>query len=131
MGDAREHMAMLNGHEFAYLDSGDGPALSWLMTGLSGLLPGTPCAAALVIGGIGVFALGETLLQPTIPAITNDMSPDHLHGRYNAVSAGAFKLVVITGPGVSWGDAGRPLQRGVHRHADPGLRSDGLHRLGG
>jgi len=26
------------------------------------------------------------------------------------------------------GDARRPLQRGVHRHVDPGLRGDGLHR---
>ena len=76
-------------------------AVSWLMTGLSGLLPGTPTAAALVIGGSAVFALGETLLQPTIPAITNDLSPDHLRGRYNAVMAGAFQLAAVTGPVVA------------------------------
>ena len=76
-------------------------AVSWLMTGLSGLLPGTPMAAALVIGGFVVFALGETLLQPTIPAITNDLSPDHLRGRYNAVMAGAFQLAAVTGPVVA------------------------------
>ena len=76
-------------------------AVSWLMTGLSGLLPGTPMAAALVIGGFVVFALGETLLQPTIPAITNDLSPDHLRGRYNAVMAGTFQLAAVTGPVVA------------------------------
>jgi MFS family permease len=73
-------------------------AVSWLMTGLSGLFPATPAAAALVIGGSAVFALGETLLQPTIPAITNDLSPDHLRGRYNAVMAGAFQLAAVAGP---------------------------------
>jgi MFS family permease len=76
-------------------------AVSWLMTGLSGLLPGTTMAAALVIGGFVVFGLGETLLQPTIPAITNDLSPDHLRGRYNAVMAGAFQLAAVTGPVVA------------------------------
>jgi MFS family permease len=73
-------------------------ALSWLMTGLSGLFPGSLSAATLVICGSAVFALGETLLQPTIPAITNDLSPDHLRGRYNAVMAGAFQVAAITGP---------------------------------
>jgi MFS family permease len=73
-------------------------AMSWLMTGLSGLFPGSLSAATLVICGSAVFALGETLLQPTIPAITNDLSPDHLRGRYNAVMAGAFQVAAITGP---------------------------------
>jgi len=76
-------------------------SVSWLMTGLSGLLPGSPSAAALIIGGSAVFALGETLLQPTIPAITNDLSPDHLRGRYNAVMAGAFQLAAVAGPVVA------------------------------
>jgi len=76
-------------------------ALSWLMTGLSGLFPASTSAAVLVIGGSAVFALGETLLQPTIPAITNDLSPDHLRGRYNAVMAGAFQLAAVTGPVVA------------------------------
>jgi MFS family permease len=73
-------------------------AVSWLMTGLSGLVPGSSVAAVLIIGSYSVFALGETLLQPTIPAITNDLSPDHLRGRYNAVMAGAFQLAAVTGP---------------------------------
>lgn len=48
-----------------------------------------------------MFALGETLLQPTIPAITNDLSPDHLRGRYNAVKGGALQLAAVTGPVVA------------------------------
>ena len=76
-------------------------AVSWLMTGLSGLLPGSSVAAVLIIGSYSVFALGETLLQPTIPAITNDLSPDHLRGRYNAVMAGAFQVAAVAGPVVA------------------------------
>lgn len=76
-------------------------SVSWLMTGLTGLLPGSPTAAVLIIGSFAVFGLGETLLQPTIPAITNDLSPDHLRGRYNAVMAGAFQLAAVTGPVVA------------------------------
>ncbi len=76
-------------------------AVFWLMTGLSGLFPGGTTAAVLVIGAMSVFALGETLLQPTIPAITNDLSPDHLRGRYNAVMAGAFQLAAVAGPVVA------------------------------
>jgi MFS family permease len=52
------------------------------------------------------------LLQPTIPAITNDLAPDHLRGRYNAVNSGAFQAGTILGPVVAgivlghhWGSA--------------------------
>ena len=76
-------------------------ATSWVMLGLTGVVPGTIAAAAGVLVFHAVFALGETLLQPTIPAITNDMAPDHLRGRYNAVSAGAFQAGTILGPVVA------------------------------
>ncbi len=73
-------------------------AVAWLVLGLTGLVPGTAAAAFGVLAFNGLFALGETLLQPTIPAITNDLAPDHLRGRYNAVSAGAFQAGTILGP---------------------------------
>ena len=76
-------------------------AVSWLVLGLTGLVPGTVAAVAGVLAFHGLFALGETLLQPTIPSITNDMAPDHLRGRYNAVSAGAFQGGTILGPVVA------------------------------
>jgi MFS family permease len=72
-------------------------ALSYLLLGVTGLVPGAVAAAA-VLAFTGVFALGETMLQPTVPAITNDMAPDHLRGRYNAVNAGAFQAGAIAGP---------------------------------
>ncbi len=74
---------------------------AWVLLGLTGFAPGTLVAAAGVLAFHAMFALGETLLQPTIPAITNDMAPDHLRGRYNAVSAGAFQSGTILGPVVA------------------------------
>lgn len=83
-------------------------ATSWAMLGLTGLVPGTLAAAAGVLAFHAVFATGETLLQPTVPAITNDLAPDHLRGRYNAINAGAFQGGTIVGPVV----AGFLLSRG-------------------
>lgn len=76
-------------------------AVAWLTLGLTGVVAGTLAAALGVLAFNGIFALGETLLQPTIPAITNDMAPDHLRGRYNAISAGAFQAGTIMGPVVA------------------------------
>ena len=73
-------------------------AVSWLCLGASGLVPGTLGAAILVAACAGVFALGETLLQPTIPALVNDLAPDHLRGRYNAVSSAAFQFAAVIAP---------------------------------
>jgi MFS family permease len=76
-------------------------SLAWLCLGLSGLVPGTMGATLLVAACASVFALGETLLQPTIPALVNDLAPDHLRGRYNAASTGAFQLAAVIAPPVS------------------------------
>lgn len=73
-------------------------ACAWLLLGSAGVWPAGMYAAAVVIGYHTVFGFGETLLQPTIPAITNDMAPDHLRGRYNALSSGAFQAGAVAGP---------------------------------
>ncbi len=74
---------------------------AWTALGATGLVAGTAAATAGVLLFHAAFALGETLLQPTIPAITNDLAPDHLRGRYNAVSAAAFQGGTIAGPVVA------------------------------
>jgi len=76
-------------------------ACSWVLLGLSGLVPGTAGATLLVAACASVFAFGETLLQPTIPALVNDLAPDHLRGRYNALSSGAFQLAAVIAPPIS------------------------------
>ena len=76
-------------------------ALAWLLLGASGLVPGTAGATVLVAACASVFALGETLLQPTIPALVNELAPDHLRGRYNALSSAGFQLAAVIAPPVS------------------------------
>jgi MFS family permease len=85
-------------------------AVSWALLGASGLVPGTLGATLLVAGCASVFALGETLLQPTMPAIVNDLAPDHLRGRYNGLTAGSFQGASILGPIV----AGFLVGHGLH-----------------
>ena len=76
-------------------------ALSWLLLGAAGLVPGTAVAAAGMLAFMAVFAFGETLMQPTIPAICNDLAADHTRGRYNAINAAAFQGGAIAGPVVA------------------------------
>lgn len=82
---------------------------AWLLLGGTGLVPGTATAMFGVFAFHAVFAFGETMLQPTVPAITNDLAPDHLRGRYNAINAAAFQGAAIAGPVA----AGLLLQHGL------------------
>lgn len=70
-------------------------AASWLCLGASGLIPHTAGASLLVAACAAVFALGETLLQPTLPAITNDLTTDRLRGRTNAIGSVCFQLPTV------------------------------------
>ncbi|MFQ6171667.1 MFS transporter [Oryzobacter sp. R7] len=72
--------------------------LAWSLLGATGLVAGTLAAAAGVIVFHVLFGLGETMLQPTVPAIVNDLASDRDRGRFNAVSSGAFQLGAITAP---------------------------------
>jgi MFS family permease len=83
-------------------------AAAWLLLGGSGLVPGGMAAVVIVLVFHGLFGLGETLMQSALPALTNDMAPAHLRGRYNAISSGAFQGGTIAGPVV----AGLLLERG-------------------
>ncbi|WP_204164573.1 MFS transporter [Nocardioides daejeonensis] len=73
-------------------------ALAWLALGFTAPVAGTAAAVVLVMGYHAVFAMGETMLQPTLPAITNDLAPAHLRGRYNALTAGAFQVGAVVAP---------------------------------
>jgi MFS family permease len=84
-------------------------AASWSLMGLSGLIPGSVAGSVLLVSSMSVFALGETLLSPVQPAIVNDLSPDHLRGRYNAVSSAVFQMAAIAGPVVAGQLLGRRM----------------------
>lgn len=76
-------------------------AAAWLLLGATGLVSGTWGATMLVAACASVFGVGETLLQPTVPALVNDLAPDHLRGRYNAASSAAFQLAQIIAPPIA------------------------------
>ena len=74
---------------------------AWLLLGATGLVAGTLVAAVGVVMFHVLFGLGETVLQPTVPAIVNDLASTRDRGRYNAVSAGAFQVGAVTAPVVA------------------------------
>jgi MFS family permease len=75
--------------------------VAWTLLGASALLPGSLGATLLVAACASVFALGETLMQPSLPAMVNDMAPDHLRGRYNAVTSVGFQAASVAAPPVA------------------------------
>jgi MFS family permease len=75
--------------------------LSFLALGATGLVPGTIVAAVLFGLCAAVFGFGETFYQPTLPAMVNDLAPDHLRGRYNAVMSIAWQSASVLGPAVA------------------------------
>jgi MFS family permease len=76
-------------------------AASFVALGLTGLVPGSLVAAVLFGLCAAVFGFGETFYQPTLPAMVNDLAPDHLRGRYNAVMSIAWQSASVVGPAVA------------------------------
>jgi MFS family permease len=74
---------------------------AFLALGATGLVPGTLAAALLFGACASIFGLGETLFQPTLPAMVNDLAPDHLRGRYNALTSIAWQGASVVGPAVA------------------------------
>ncbi len=76
-------------------------AVSWLVLGAAGVA-GTAGRTALAIAGVVtcavIFAMGETLLSPVMPAITNALATDELRGRYNAMGSMIWGVSGIVGP---------------------------------
>jgi hypothetical protein len=63
----------------------------------------------LMIASLGVFALGEATLSPTLPAVIHDLAPERLRGRYNAI----FNLSNQVGPVLAPSLAGLALGHGL------------------
>jgi MFS family permease len=45
-----------------------------------------------------VFGVGEMFFAPTIPAIVNDLAPEHMRGRANAAGAFCWSVAMVLGP---------------------------------
>jgi MFS family permease len=75
-------------------------ALCWALVFFSSFL--TPLEATFGFSAaLGSFAIGETLLSPTIAAMVNDLAPANLRGRYNAVYTLAWSVGHVVGPPVA------------------------------
>lgn len=75
--------------------------VAWVITLAAGWFPGGTAAAAALIVSLIIFGLGEMLLAPSLPALVNDLGPDHLRGRYNAVYSLSWQIGPIIGPAVA------------------------------
>ncbi len=73
-------------------------ALCWVLVGVAGWLPSGAAEPIALLLALGVFGLGETLWSPTVPALLNDLAPEHLRGRYNAVLATNWTMAATLGP---------------------------------
>lgn len=76
-------------------------ALSWGFLALAGVLPGHGARSAVVIAFGALFGLGETFMAPTVGPMVNDIAPDHLRGRFNALSSLAYGVGFTIGPAFS------------------------------
>jgi MFS family permease len=83
-------------------------ALTWAIVLAAGRLGSGPAAATGFAAAMVIFAFGECLLSPTLPAIVNDMAPPEAQGRYNGLGTLAWTTGFIAGPAIS----GSALSRG-------------------
>ena len=73
-------------------------AAAWLLVFGAGLWLTAFSAAAVIVVAGGVFAIGECLQGPTQQALIAELAPDHLRGRYMALSTSSWSIGWIAGP---------------------------------
>jgi MFS family permease len=75
-------------------------SVSWGVIALSDAVAPTT-AVVLVVLGLGMFGLGETLWAPVAPALVNDLATEELRGRYNALQGMTWTVAMIVGPALA------------------------------
>ncbi len=73
-------------------------AASWAVVIVGGRLGSGAAAEAAFVTAMVIFAIGETLFSPTLPAIINDLAPPEAAGRYNGLGVLAFTTGFLLGP---------------------------------
>ena len=73
-------------------------AAAWLLVFGAGLWLSALAAASLLVVAGGVFAVGECLQGPTQQALIAELAPDHLRGRYMALSTSSWSIGWVAGP---------------------------------
>lgn len=72
-------------------------ALSWVVVAISAFTRGFTAGVLIAISQV-VFAVGEMIWSPTLPAVANELAPDNLRGRYNAISGMQWNVASVFGP---------------------------------
>ena len=72
-------------------------ALSWVVIAISAFVKGFTAGVLIAISQV-VFAVGEMIWSPTLPAVANELAPDNLRGRYNAISGMQWNVASVFGP---------------------------------
>jgi MFS family permease len=72
-------------------------ALSWAVIAVSAFAKGFTAGVLIAVSQI-VFAVGEMIWSPTLPAVANELAPDNLRGRYNAISGMQWNVAGVFGP---------------------------------
>jgi len=73
-------------------------AAAWLLVFGAGLWLSALAAGAVIVVAGGIFAIGECLQGPTQQALIAQLAPDHLRGRYMALSTNSWSIGWIVGP---------------------------------
>ncbi|ORA36212.1 MFS transporter [Mycobacterium aquaticum] len=76
-------------------------AFAWMLAWVSGHAGSGWLAVGGFIATMVTFGIAETTLAPTLTAIVNDLAPEDLRGRYNAVSALGWTTGFFVGPAVT------------------------------
>lgn len=72
--------------------------VAWLVAAAARADPGGVAAAVLLVAALCVFGLGETFVSASLAPLINDLAPDALRGRYNAVFGYGSQLGMTLGP---------------------------------
>ncbi len=83
-------------------------AVSWIVVGIGMAHP--RATFVLAACGMVIFACGEMIWSSVGPTLTNELAPEHLRGRYNAVDGLTWVTAGAIGPIVS----GLMLQRALY-----------------
>ena len=72
-------------------------AASWVVIAMTSLFSGFTAGIILAISQV-IFAFGEMIWSPTAPALTNEIAPEQIRGRYNAMMGLQWNFAGVVGP---------------------------------
>ena len=74
--------------------------MSWIFVGIAPLLPLFVAGIAICMSQL-VFAFGEMVQAPTIPTLANELAPEHIRGRANALMSLQWSVSGVLGPAIT------------------------------